>query len=61
MLSRTENPAAAVLVFADRDADKDNPDQGYCLVLGATGTCAGHGPFSRAHVLAEGAGGSAMR
>jgi hypothetical protein len=60
MLSRTENPYVTVLVFADRDADKDNPNQGYCLVFGATGTRANHGRFSSTHVPADGAGGSAM-
>jgi hypothetical protein len=61
MLTRTENPATAVLDLSDGDADKDNPDQGHCLVAGAPGTSAGHGRSSTAHIPADGAGGSAMR
>jgi hypothetical protein len=61
MLLRTEKSATAVLAFADRDADEDNPNQGHCLVFGAAETNTSHSRFSSSQVPADGAGGSAMR
>ena len=60
MLSPTKNLAPAVLVFADRDADEDIPNQGYCLVFGAAEANTSHDRFSSSLVAVDGAGGSAM-
>jgi hypothetical protein len=60
MLTRTEDPATVVLLFADRDTDNDNPNQGHSLVLGATETNTSNNRLSKSHVPTDGAGGSAM-